>query len=275
MRRDIGLWVLASLFFLPALAAVPARAAEPALTFLSGSKEALRATAAGLRARKDARVIELFDPLYGRRKRYRAVPIKNLLTEAYGPAWIEDGVGEFFFESLDGERSHAAVPVLSADGGMLAFEDADVPDWEETAKEKTKPGPFYLVWTDPERAPSKGYPWPRQIASIKSALIEDEYPKAVPRNAAPKSRAPAGWAIFRRDCISCHAMSGQGGSVGPDLNEPRGITSYHDKKHLKAYIHKASEFRHTRMPDFDALTKRDLDDLMAYFDFIAVQAGTK
>jgi hypothetical protein len=29
------------------------------------------------------------------------------------------------------------------------------------------------------------------------------------------------------------------------------------------------------MPDFDELTSRDLDDLIAYFDFISVQAGTK
>jgi mono/diheme cytochrome c family protein len=258
-----------------ALAAAPSRAAEPALSFLSGDEVALSVTAADLAKRPDARVIEVQDPFYGRLMRYRAVPIKDLLAQAYGPAWIEDGVGDFFFEALDGYRSHARVPVLAEDGGMLAFADADRTDWEEMPKEKVRPGPFYLVWTDPAQTPQKGYPWPWQIVSVKSAIVEDEYPKAVPRNAAPKSRAPAGWAIFRRDCISCHSMSGQGGSVGPDLNEPRGITRYHDKKELKAYIHQASSFRHTKMPDFDELTPRDLDDLMAYFDFMSVQAGTK
>ncbi len=261
--------------FLLALAAAPARAAEPAISFLSGDREALRVAAADLRARPDAREIEILDPFYGRRKRYRAVPIRNLLTAAYGPSWLEDGVGEFFFEALDGYRSHARVPLLAADGGMLAFEDEDAPGWEEMPKERSRPGPFYLVWTGADQTPAKGYPWPWQIVSVKSALIEDEYPKAVPRNPAPKSRAPAGWEIFRRNCISCHAMSGQGGSVGPDLNEPRGITSYSNKKHLKAYIHRASDFRRTKMPDFDELTPGDLDDLMAYFDFMAVQAGTR
>jgi mono/diheme cytochrome c family protein len=158
---------------------------------------------------------------------------------------------------------------------MLAFEDADFPSWERLPNETAKPGPFYLVWIASEQAPEKGYPWPRQIVSIKSAIPEDEFPKAVPRNYGPKSRAPEGWAIFRDKCLSCHAMSGQGGSVGPDLNEPRGITRYHDKKELKAYILKASSFRRTKMPDFDALSPRDLDDLMAYFDFMSVQAGTK
>ena len=158
---------------------------------------------------------------------------------------------------------------------MLAFADRTPRAGKRLPKEKIRPGPFYLVWTGAEQTPQKGYPWPWQIVSVKSAIIEDEYPKAVPRNALRDSRALAGWAIFRRSCISCHAMSGQGGSVGPDLNEPRGITRYRDKKELKAYIRKASSFRHTRMPDFDDLTSSDLADLMAYFDFMSVQAGTK
>ena len=263
------------LFLLCALAAAPARAAEPAISFLSGDKEVLRATAAELGARRDARVISLTDPFYGKRKRYRAVPIKDLLAHAYGPDWIENGVGEFFFEALDGYRFHARVPILAEDGGMLAFADADSPGWEEMPKEKLRPGPFYLVWIGADQTPKKGYPWPWQLVSVKSAIVEDEYPKAVPRDAGAKSRAPAGWAIFRSDCISCHAISGQGGSVGPDLNEPRGITRYHDKKELKAFIRKASSFRHTKMPDFDELTAGDLDDLMAYFDYVSARAGTK
>lgn len=264
-----------ALLLLAALGASPALAGEPALSFMSGDSVSLRVTASDLRARRGARVIEIADPFYGKRKRYRAVPVKDLLTEAYGPSWIEDGLGEFFFEAADGYRSHAKVPLLARDGGMVAFEDADAPAWEELPKEKAKPGPFYLVWLGAEQTPARGYPWPWQIVSVRSAIIEDAYPKAVPRNVPPRSRATAGWAVFKSRCISCHAISGQGGSVGPDLNEPRGITRYHDKRHLKAYIRKASDFRRTKMPDFEDLTSRDLDDLMKYFDFMSVQAGTK
>ena len=84
---------MTSIFLLCALAAAPARAADPVLSFMSGDKEVLRATAADLGKRPDARVIALTDPFYGKRKRYRAVPIKDLLADAYGPTWIEDGVG--------------------------------------------------------------------------------------------------------------------------------------------------------------------------------------
>ena len=264
-----------SFLLLFALASAPVFAADPALTFRDGDRTVLSVTASDLRLRKGMRVIEIGDPFYGRTKRYRAVPVKDLLTAAYGPTWIENGIGEFFFEALDGYRSHAKTQVLSEDGGMIAFEDEDASSWEEMPKEKVKPGPFYLVWTGPDQTPAKCYPWPWQILDVKPAIIEDEYPKAVPRNVPQGSRAPAGWTIFKSRCISCHAISGQGGSVGPDLNEPRGITRYHDKDHLKEYIHRASAFRHTKMPDFDELEPRDLNDLMAYFDFISVQSGTK
>lgn len=266
---------MAATLALLVLLALPTRAAEPALKFLTDGTTSLALTAGDLRARKDAKLIQINDPFYGRRKKYRAVPLKNLLTAAYGSSWLENGLGEFFFEALDGYRSHAKVGLIAEDGGMLVFEDADFPAWEEMPKEKTKPGPFYLVWQGTEQTPAKGYPWPWQIETVKSALLEDEYPKAVPRNVPPRSRATAGWAIFRSRCISCHSINGQGGSVGPDLNEPRGITRYHDKSELKQFIKRASSFRHTKMPDFDELEKRDLDDLMAYFDFISVQSGTK
>ena len=263
-------------FLLLLLALAPGRALadEPAITFLFGDAVVLQLTAAQLRALPGTKEIELSDPFYdGRRKRYRAAPLKDLLAAAYGASETKNE--EFLFEARDGYRSHAKAALLSEEGGFLAFEDLDAPSWEELPREKAKPGPFYLVWTGARQSPKNGYPWPWQIATVKPARIEDEFPKAVPRAAAPDSRAAAGWTIFRSRCLSCHAISGQGGSVGPDLNEPRGITRYHDKGELKAYIHRASSFRHTKMPDFDELTPRDLDDLVAYFDFMTEQAGTK
>ena len=246
-----------------------AQAAEPELIFVSKGTEVLRVTASSLRARPDARIVDVADPFYGRRKRFRAVPLKSLFSTAYSAVWAEDTLGEVFFASADGYEDHVKTGVLMADGGWLAFDDAEVPGWEEIPDKGSRAGPFYLFWTGGEQRPRNGYPWPMRIVSIRTGLLEDVYPKAVPRGAGADSPVVRGWAIFQRDCIVCHAMSGQGGSVGPDLNEPKGVTRFHSAKQLKAYIKKASEFRHTKMPDFDGLSKTDLNDLMAYLDHMA------
>ncbi|MDP3543753.1 MAG: cytochrome c [Elusimicrobiota bacterium] len=265
------------LLLLALLLAVPLRAGEvtpSVLSFISGDKEVLKLTPADLAKRPAARTIEIEDPFYKRRMRYKAVPLKDLLTAAYGGSWGENVLGEVFFEALDGYRSHARVSVLLNDGGMIAFADADAPAWRMMPK-GVLPGPFYLVWTGPEQTPAKGFPWPWRITSVKMTVLEDEYPQALPKGAAPDAAAVRGWKIFRRDCISCHAMSGAGGTVGPDLNEPRGITRYQKKSFLKAFIKKPSAFRRTKMPDFDELSNKELADLMAYFDHMTALAGTK
>ncbi|MDD5305478.1 MAG: cytochrome c [Elusimicrobia bacterium] len=259
------------------LLSLPLRAAggpAPAMVFVSGDKEVLRLTAADMAKRPAARTIEVEDSFYKTRKRYKAVPLKDLLTAAYGGSWGENVLGEVFFDALDGYRSHARVSVLMNDGGMIAFADADAPGWQPTAK-GIVPGPFYLVWTGPEQSPAKGYPWPWQVTGVKMTVLEDEYPKALPRGAAPDSAAVRGWTVFKRSCISCHSMSGAGGTLGPDLNEPRGITRYQKKSFLKPFIRKASSYRRTKMPDFDDLQPDDIDDLISYFKHMTNLAGTK
>lgn len=251
------------------------QAAESALVFYSGGKEVHRVTAERMSARPDVRVVDVADPSYGRRKRFRAAPLRGLLTTAYGASWGENTLGEVFFESLDGTLSHARTGDLMADGGWLAFEDAEVPGWEERPVKRTRPGPFHLFWTGGAQRPRDGFPWPEQIVSVRMGMVEEEFPRAVPRGAPPGSSAARGWKVFHKGCLSCHAISGQGGAVGPDLNEPKGVTRYRAKRQLKAYIKKASAFRHTKMPDFDELTADDLDDLMAYFDHMSELAGTK
>jgi mono/diheme cytochrome c family protein len=265
------------IFIFALLLAMPLHAADGpalALTFVSGDKEVLRLTAADLAKRPAVRIVEVDDSFYNRRMRYKAVPLKDLLTAAYGGSWGENVLGEVFFNALDGYRSHARVSALMNDGGMIAFADADAPDWQPMPS-GINPAPFYLVWTGPEQTAKKGFPWPWQITGVKMTVLEDEYPKALPKGAEPDSAAVRGWTTFKRSCISCHSMSGAGGTLGPDLNEPRGVTRYQKKSFLKSFIKKASSFRRTKMPDFDELSSSELNDLMSYFDHMTRLAGTK
>ncbi|UPT73218.1 MAG: cytochrome c [Elusimicrobiota bacterium] len=253
------------------------RAANDAtpLIFTLGDKEVLRVAASDMAKRPNARTIEIFDPAFKKPKKYRAVPVKDLLTAAFGGAWSENALGELFFDALDGYRSHAKVSVLMQSGGMIAFEDLDAAGWEAIPNKGMTPAPYYLVWTGPEQKPKSGYPWPWAVVGVKMAILEDEYPNALPKGAGPDSAPARGWAVFKRSCISCHSMSGHGGTVGPDLNAPRGITRYQRRSFLKKFIKQASAFRHTKMPDFGELEPKELSDLMAYFDHMSDLHGTK
>jgi mono/diheme cytochrome c family protein len=120
------------------------------------------------------------------------------------------------------------------------------------------------VWTGPAQDPAH-YPWPYQLAEIEIAPLERLYPHIVPSSAPPDSPARAGYGIFKRECIACHAINGEGGTVGPELNVPLSIVEYRPAEQIKAYIRDPLAFRYTSMPPHPHLSDRQLDDLVAYF----------
>jgi mono/diheme cytochrome c family protein len=87
----------------------------------------------------------------------------------------------------------------------------------------------------------------------------------VPPGAPPGSAAARGFAVFRRSCLQCHAVNGDGGRVGPELNVPQSIVDYRPEAQLRAFIRDPSRFRYTQMPANPHLSDADLDALLAYF----------
>ncbi|MGE4607976.1 MAG: cytochrome c, partial [Myxococcota bacterium] len=103
------------------------------------------------------------------------------------------------------------------------------------------------------------------LATIEIAAFETEYPHTLPSASAPDSAARAGFAIFRVECIACHAINGEGGMIGPDLNVPRSIVEYRPADQIKAFIRDPQSFRYTTMPAHPHLGTPELESLIAYF----------
>ncbi len=226
---------------------------------------------ATLEARCATRRVEVDDPYYGRRKVFLACPLRTVLTLGFGEVVSTYADRNFFLRARDGYVKPAAGSRLLEDGGFLAFADAerargDDPGWEPIDRRQVDPGPFYLVWSGPQQNDVHRYPWPYQLVSIEVARFETEYPNTLPRGAPADSSAWEGFAIFRSECIACHAVNGEGGSIGPDLNIPQSIVEYRPADQIKAFVRNPRTFRYTSMPAHLHLSNQQLDALVAYFE---------
>jgi mono/diheme cytochrome c family protein len=122
-----------------------------------------------------------------------------------------------------------------------------------------------MVWSGPGQGDPHRHPWPYQLMAIEIAPFESRYPHTLPVGAPPGSPAWTGFAVFRSECVACHAINAEGGTIGPELNLPQSIVEYRPEAQLKAFIRDPGTFRYTSMPANRHLTPEQLDGLVAYF----------
>jgi|GEM_PF-735219 len=212
--------------------------------------------------------IELVDPYYGKKKRYEAFALQDVLQLGFGNKWESPKYTDVAFGASDGYTAIANISKLFDSGGYIVYEDLDYSNWEPISNSQIRPGPFYLVWTGEEQTTANEYPWPWQLASIDLIQFQSQFPKVIPQGANTDSPAYMGFQIFEGRCIRCHAINGQGGVVGPDLNAPQSIVSYRSENMIKEFIKNPSKYRHTHMPDHPDLSDQDLDNLISYFNYM-------
>jgi mono/diheme cytochrome c family protein len=268
--RPAGATLLAALLL--GLAAAPLRAGEVRLRFSRDGAAVGSLTREEIESCCEPRVVQLEDPYYGVHKRFLAVPLARVLAQGFGSqlaATLPEA--DILLRARDGYTRTASGALLLQDGGFLALGDADRKDggFDPIDRRQVDPAPFYVVWTGAEQRDSARYPWPYQLVEIEIASFARTFPHVVPDGAPATSPARAGFEIFRRECIACHAINGEGGRVGPDLNVPRSIVEYRPKEQIEAFVRNPSSFRYTSMPAHEHLAQADLDALIAYFEFMS------
>ena len=260
-----------------ALAAVHAMAegASPELTISIGgriqkySPDALLAHAAAVS------ITVPQDVAYKRSMTYRAVPVSVLLAGLPRDDSVRFVASDGFAATL------AAAPLLAtgddAPRAYLAVEPANAAWPPLKAGAKDTAGPFYLVWLHPERGRISSEQWPFQIAHIDDvAPIAVRFPALAP-GASVSASDPVrhGFAVFGTNCLPCHTLNLAGDArVGPDLNVPFSPTEYMREDFLRQQVRNPQAVRawpQAKMPGFsvEAISERDLDDLLAYLYYMA------
>jgi mono/diheme cytochrome c family protein len=249
--------------------------AQAATLTLDRGTSQQRFTTEQLLARSDASDIQVpADVSYHTGTRYRAIPLKALIQGLPAGAHLQ-------FVALDGFTAEIPTALVFDPHGAeawLAVEPADRP-WPALGTGKPSAGPFYLVWLHPEAGHIGPEQWPYQVATIR--VLTDpatRFPAMQPAAGLPKD-APArrGFAVFQRNCITCHTLNGQGDAkLGPDLNIPHSPTEYLRENMLRTLVRNPQDLRHwpqAKMPGFspETLSDADLDDLVAYLKHMATR----
>lgn len=212
------------------------------------------------------------DVSYKRPMRYRAVPVALLLEGVSDQDHLQA-------VALDGFAAEMPAGPLLQKGparAWLAVEDPSAP-WPTLGNGKPGAGPFYLVWTDPQRSGIRPEQWPFQVATLrKLEPVEERFPMLLPDPTLPAS-APErlGFSLFQQNCMACHRLNGGGDAqVGPDLNLPHSPVEYFQPTMLRQLIRAPQSLRHWpqgKMPAFteSILNDQELDALLAYLRHMA------
>lgn len=207
-----------------------------------------------------SKTVMVFDPHESENREYAGFPINALFTEAYGEKWRK--TEEILFTCSDGYQPSIPSDRFKKYPAYLVYGRADKKEFTLINKlqnnELVRLGPFYLVWDNlshPELRAEGGEGWPYEITTIDLINFSDRFPNMSP----PKDSSPVvknGFLAFRKHCMTCHTINGEGGRKSVELNYPVSVTEYFKESWLIRWIDKPKSIRYnTTMPALDLYLK--------------------
>lgn len=251
---------------------------ERSLMFLDHSKPVATRTLEELNREIEPLEVEVFEPHQRTKMAFAALPLPQVLDDAYGDIWREREA--IVFTCRDGYEPTIAVRRVLNHSAFLALNRLDQAEFtiveaRDGARQEVDLGPFYVIWENLDDAKIRAeddYGWPYQVVRIELVSFQDRFAEMVPGEEA-SDRIWAGFDSFVVHCSRCHAINGHGGSVGPELNYPANPTEYMREDWLRRWIDDPTSMR--RNPAMPPLNrnlpnrKRAIDDIVSYLEAIA------
>jgi mono/diheme cytochrome c family protein len=212
------------------------------------------------------------DPVFHQAKSYRAVPLRQLLERHTRFRSLNMAQTQIVFECEDGYNPSMSLALLLERTPYLAVSDAEAPkgqEWVNAVKggEVKKVAPFYVVYPD-VKADEHDFKWPYNLVRISLVETAKEFAAIYPQH---DDTTVKGFGLFQRNCATCHALSGIGGKMGPELNSPKSIIDYwRSADDIKAFVKAPTTYRQgSKMPAITYLTDAELDEIIRYLGYLA------
>jgi mono/diheme cytochrome c family protein len=209
---------------------------------------------------------------------YRAIPARPLFDRIFGKNW--EKARQIVFTSIDGYQPSVPVEKFLAHNAYFAFAHDDGSPFIMINKlqnnEKVPLGPLYLIWDNigsKALLESGASDMPYQIKTIELKSEDPFAGLAPPQGSSEQVRL--GFENFRKYCVSCHTINGEGGGKAPELNYPVSVTEYIKPEYLKRWIEQPQTIRYnTMMPALgQEVRHRDkvADEIIAYLKVMSIR----
>jgi cytochrome c2 len=219
---------------------------------------------------KDTVVTIINDPVYHKDKKYKAVNASLLIKNEIDLTKIDPKNTKIVFECIDGYKPEMPLDFFLKANAFLAFEDMDAPKgkkWEAIFKNGNEMNaePFYIVYTSVSEKDSR-YKWPYNLVKIYLEPLNKSTKELFPIN---NKDLESGYILFQNHCITCHALNGIGGTMGPELNYPKSVTEYWKENELVDYILSPASFKNkVKMPTL-GITKQQSQEIVDYLKYMS------
>ena len=219
---------------------------------------------------KDTVVTITNDPVYRKEKKYKAVSASLLIKNEIDLTIIDPKNTKIVFECRDGYKPEMPLELFLKSNPYLAFQDVDAPKgvkWEMILKDgnEMNADPFYIVYPSVSSKDAR-YKWPYNLVKIYLEPLNKSTLELYPLK---NRKLESGYTLFKNHCLTCHAINGIGGTMGPELNYPKSVAEYWKEEELVNYIVNPASFRYkVKMPTL-GITKQQSQEIVDYLKYMS------